>query len=122
MCFSLILDPKLFSEICQSCQSDNTNYCLEKNTSVPYCQFSQGFKSLFVTLCAMRNHLYNLKNVKNTHSAVLLLVNLQPETLLKLTLFHGCFSRFLICTNGTKSRKASHLHYFLIFWKLRFNY
>ena len=27
-------------------------------------------------------------------------------TLLKVTLFHGCFLRFLNCTNGTKSRKA----------------
>ena len=26
-----------------------------------------------------------------------------------LTSFHGCFSRFLNCTNGTKSCKASHL-------------
>ena len=29
--------------------------------------------------------------------------------LLKLTLLHGCFLRFLNCTNGTKSRNASHL-------------
>ena len=28
--------------------------------------------------------------------------------LLKVTLFHGCFLRFLNCTNGTKSRKAPH--------------
>ena len=32
---------------------------------------------------------------------------LQPETLLKVTLFHACFSRFLNFTNGNKSRKAS---------------
>ena len=32
-----------------------------------------------------------------------------PATLLKITLFHGCFSRFLNCTNGTKSRKAPHI-------------
>ena len=32
-----------------------------------------------------------------------------PETLLKLTLLHECFSRFLNCTNGTKTRKASHM-------------
>ena len=32
-----------------------------------------------------------------------------PATLLKLTHFHGCFSRFLNCTNGTKSRNASHM-------------
>ena len=30
-------------------------------------------------------------------------------TLLKVTLPHGCFSRFLICTNATKSRNAPKL-------------
>ena len=39
-------------------------------------------------LYAIWYHLYNLKNVKNTHGGVLLLVN---------------------CTNGTKSRNASHI-------------
>ena len=34
---------------------------------------------------------------------------LRPATLLKVTLFHECFSRFLNCTNGTKSGKASQL-------------
>ena len=33
----------------------------------------------------------------------------QPATLLKLTLLHGCFSRFLNCTNVTKSRNTSHM-------------
>ena len=33
----------------------------------------------------------------------------RPATLLKVTLFHECFSRFLNCTNGTKSGKASQL-------------
>ena len=42
------------------------------------------------------------KDVKNTHGGVLLL-------LLKVTLLHGCFSRFLYCTNGTKSPIASHV-------------
>ena len=36
-------------------------------------------------------------------------IRLQPATLLKLTLLHGCFSRFLNCTNGTKSRNATHI-------------
>ena len=36
-------------------------------------------------------------------------LRLQPATLLKVTLLHGCFSRFLNCTNGTKSRNASHM-------------
>ena len=43
-----------------------------------------------------------LKNMKNTHGEVLLLV-------LKVTLLHRCFSRFLNCTNATKSRKASQI-------------
>ena len=37
---------------------------------------------------------------------------LKPATLLKLTLLHGCFSRFLNCTNGTKSRNAPHIPFF----------
>ena len=38
----------------------------------------------------------------------------QPVTLLKVTLLHGCFSRFLNCANGTRSRKTSQmvLHYY----------
>ena len=37
------------------------------------------------------------KNVKNTQNGVI------------VTLLHECFSRFLNCTNGTKSRNASHM-------------
>ena len=33
----------------------------------------------------------------------------KPAILLKVTLIHGYFSRFLNCTNGTKSRNASHM-------------
>ena len=36
---------------------------------------------------------------------------LKPATLLKLTLLHGCFSRFLNCTNDTKSRNTPHILY-----------
>ena len=57
-------------------------------------------------------HLYNLKNVKNTHGGLLLLVKsqaLKAATVLKVTLLHGCFSRFLNCTNGSKSRNTSHI-------------
>ena len=43
-------------------------------------------------------HLYNLKNVKNTHGGMLLLVKLQDESL-------NCLN----CTNGTKLRKTSHI-------------
>ena len=36
-------------------------------------------------------------------------LKLQPATLLKVTFLHGCFSRFLLCTNDNKSRKAPHI-------------
>ena len=47
----------------------------------------------YVMFCTIWYHLYNLKNVKNTHGGVLLLVQLQA-TLLKVALLYGCFSRF----------------------------
>ena len=61
-------------------------------------------------LCAIRYHLYNLKNVKNAHGGVLLSAKcrlMKPASLLKVTLLHECFSRFLNCTNGNKSWNAS---------------
>ena len=66
----------------------------------------RGLRYLQVMLFAIWYHLYNLKNVKNIHEGVLLL---KPVTLLKVTLLHGCFSRFQNCTNCTKSSKASHM-------------
>ena len=61
---------------------------------------------MYVVRCAIWYHFYNLKNVKYTHGEVLIL---QPATLLKLALLHGCFSRFLNCTNSTKLRKVLHM-------------
>ena len=63
--------------------------------------------SKYVKLCAICCHLYNLKIRENTHGGVSLLVKLQ--VVIKVTLLHGCFSHFLNCGNGTKSRKASHI-------------
>ena len=72
-------------------------------------QWSQSFKfaefpsfeywRIFVGRCA-------IWNVKNSHGGVLLSL---ATLLLKVTLLHGCFSRFLDCTNGTKLRNASHI-------------
>ena len=47
--------------------------------------------------------------MKNTYGGVLLLVKLPLKlaTLLKVTLLHGCSSRFIHCTNDTKLRNAS---------------
>ena len=63
-----------------------------------------------VMLCAIQYHFSNLKNVKNIHGGVLLLVKFDAKAcdLLNVTLLHGCFSRFLNCKNGTESLKASH--------------
>ena len=58
-------------------------------------------------LSAIWYHLCNLKNLKNTHGRVLLL--LKPATVLKVPLFHGCFSHFLKITNGTKPRNTPHM-------------
>ena len=35
---------------------------------------------------------------------------INPATLLKVKLLHGCFSRFLNCANGTKLCNASHIN------------
>ena len=39
--------------------------------------FLSSFKQLYETFCAIWYHLYNLKNMKNTHGGMLLLVKLQ---------------------------------------------
>ena len=52
----------------------------------------------YVMFCAIWYHLYNLKNVKTP----MVECYFYPATLLKVTLFHVCFSRFLHCTNDTK--------------------
>ena len=65
---------------------------------------------LILIVDALRNLVAfaQFKKRENIHGGVLLLVKLQA-TLLKVTLLIGCFSRFLNCTNGTKSRNASHI-------------
>ena len=53
--------------------------------------------------CVILYCLYDLANVKN--------IKIQPATILKVTLHHGCFSRSLNCANYTKSLNASHMSY-----------
>ena len=60
---------------------------------------------LNVMPCAIWYHFYNLKNVISTHGGVLLLVKLQASANIPPLVFFT----FLICTNGIKSRKASHI-------------
>ena len=42
----------------------------------------------------------------------------QPAALLKVTLLHGYFPRFLNCTNGTKLLKASHMRITKAIWAM----
>ena len=67
-------------------------------------QYIHESNTLSVMLCAIWYHLYNLKNVKNTHGGVLLLVNFT-----KSNTPPWVFSGFLNCKNGNKSRKASEI-------------
>ena len=68
------------------------------------------FSNRFVTLCDALRDMAPIAQLKNTHR-VLLLIKLQASdsSILKVTLLRWCFSRFLYCKNGTKSRNASHL-------------
>ena len=81
-------------------------YCSEyllrliENTKV----FREAFRKTCLICDALRDLVpfAPFKKRENTHERVLILVQ-------KLTLLHGCFSRFLNCKNGTKSRNASHI-------------
>ena len=53
------------------------------------------------------NWIQEIVKIKKNPDSLRAHLRLQPATLLKLTLLHGCFSRFLNCTNGTKSCNAS---------------
>ena len=61
--------------------------------------------------CVIWYYLYNLKNVKNTHEGVLILVKLQASAcnFTKINTLPRCFSQFSNCTNATKSRNVPHI-------------
>ena len=107
---------------CIQYNSENIYFHISKNiTSYTFVACFQSGRSLqcilkvcFLICDAMRDLLpfVRIKNVKNTQGLILL-VKLQPKAC-NLTLLNGCFSRFLNCTNGIKSRKASYQYY--CFW------
>ena len=76
-------------------------------------EVSDAISYCFVMWDALRDLVpfMRFKKRENNHRGVLLLVKfrLKPATLLKVTLPHECFSHFLSCKDGTKSRKASHI-------------
>ena len=67
---------------------------------------------LHVMRCAIWYHLYNLKNVKNIHGGVLILVKLQASAC-SLTLLHGFFFTFFILCKWYQI--AQHITYNKIF-------
>ena len=72
--------------------------------------FQNTSKKLFPNkmLCVIWYHLFNPKNVKNTHGVLLF-------AQLKLTFLYERFPCFFLqCTNGTISRKASHISWILL--------
>ena len=68
-------------------------------------------------LSAIWCHLYNFKNVKNTHGGVILSVTLEASVcnFNKSVIPPWVFSRFLNCTNGTESRKVQLVFSFFFF-------
>ena len=65
--------------------------------------FNSSLQTTVLICDALRDLVSFVKFKKNTSN------QLKPATLLKVTLLHGCFSCFLNCTNGIKSRNASNL-------------
>ena len=65
----------------------------------------------YVMLCAIWYNFHNLKNVKNTNGRVLRLAKLQnsASNFIKSNTYQWVFLRFLICANGSKLYKASHI-------------
>ena len=62
-------------------------------------------------LCAIWYNFHNLKNVKNTNGRVLRLAKLQNSAynFINSNTYQWVFLRFLICVNGSKLYKASHI-------------
>ena len=71
------------------------SFCCLNNMQFSLLSIRLKISQICVTRCAIWYCLYNLKNVKNTNGWVLRKVTL-----------HGCLSRFLNCTYGTKSHKT----------------
>ena len=104
------------------------HFCFRKIKNVPiYCEcIVDHFKIIFSdrSLCFNFELLYQLityhalrdlvsfvqfKNCESTpwrSFTFSKIAGLMPATLLKVTLFNGCFSRFLNCSNGSKSCKT----------------
>ena len=76
---------------------------------------SQGTNYLLFSLKVLLENIFveedNPLKVAAIGQLIMQVGRLKPATLLKLSFLHGCFSRFLNCTNGTKSGNAPHIVY-----------
>ena len=52
-------------------------------------KYDENNDRIYVMFCAIWYHLYNLKNVKNTHGGVLLLIKLQALSHIRKTCFRN---------------------------------
>ena len=68
---------------------------------VQFIQICDGLRDLVSFVHFKKREKHPWRNVTFTKVA-----DFHPATLLKVTFVHGCFSRFLNCTNDTKSRKT----------------
>ena len=98
-------------------QGENMNDLKKNSILSDYCDC---VKIVYLVGCAIWYHLYNLKNVKNTREGLILLVKLQDLACncTKINTPPWVFSRFLNCTNGTKTCKASHIRFNIIIGKM----
>ena len=78
--------------------SPNAGKCRKNSDRYGYFLCMLNHSQLFVMRCAIWYHLYNIKNLKNTHGGVLLLGNFTKSNTPPWVFF-----TFLNCTNGTKS-------------------
>ena len=66
-------------------------------------------KLAFITNVNFLGNFWKIFEKMSDFWKIMILLRLQPATLLKVSLFHGSFSRLLYCANGSKSRNAYHL-------------
>ena len=110
---------KTFSWLCKTFlrpqrETRLTSLCVALCDLVPFVQFKKLEKHSWSSVIFREaTGLVQFKKRESTHGGVLLLVKLQVEAcnFTKITTPPWMFSRFLNCTNGTKSRKASHIYH-----------
>ena len=88
------------------------NCCIHRQISDDNCDALRDFVP-FVQFKKREKHPWRIVTFRKVagfkHPWRSVTLSLQPASLPKVTLLHGCFSHFLNCTNSTKSCKVSQL-------------